>query len=97
MIHVTTPATSVATPSPLTALVGRVYVPTANHKPAFMPAMPTEPMQRRDGSVQQLTRRAVLLSKIAHALSLRQCKAASVFEAELRALNHSILKEGLRK
>lgn len=52
--------------------------------------------QKSDGALLMI-QREILLAKAKHARNLRQIKAASGFEAELRRLTHSILKEGLEK
>ena len=52
---------------------------------------------KSDGGVQQIIRHEVLAAQASHARNLRQSKAASTSEAELRRLTHSILKEGLEK
>jgi len=50
---------------------------------------------KNDGSAQLLIQREILLSQASHARNLRQSKAASGFEADLRQINHAILKEGV--
>ena len=99
MIRATIAAPSAAPPLPRTAIDWRVIYQNCPLRSAAISgrATSTSPTQRADGGVQLLIRREVLLSKIAHALRLRQSKAASRFEAELRALNHEILKQGPRK
>ena len=99
MIHATITAPSAAPPLPRTAIDWGVIYRNCPLRSAAISgrAMNTSQTQRADGGVQLLIQREVLLSKIAHALSLRQSKAASRFEAELRALNHEILKQGPRK
>ena len=52
--------------------------------------------QKSDGALLMI-QREILLAKAKHARNLRQIKAASGFEADLRRLTHSILKEGMRK
>ena len=99
MIHATITAPSVTHPLPRTAIDWAVIYQNCPLRSAAISgrAMNTRQTQRADGGVQLLIQREVLLSKIAHALSLRQSKRASLIEAELRALNHEILKQGPRK
>lgn len=99
MIHATITAPSAAPPLPRTAIDWAVIYRNCPMRSAAISgrAANTSPTQRADGGVQLRIQREVLLSKIAHALSLRQSKRASLIEAELRALNHEILKQGPRE
>ena len=52
------------------------------------------PMPNCDGSVSTLAQLNLLLAKAERQRNLRQSKAASISEAELRALRHDILRAG---
>jgi len=58
------------------------------------PAQHADQSQRRDGLAQLQIQREILLAQASHARSLRQSKAASRFEAELREITLEILWQG---
>ncbi len=59
------------------------------------PATSIEPTRKNAGAVQLLALREVLVAEARHHRNNRQSKAASLTEAELRELNHMILRAGI--
>ena len=58
------------------------------------PAIPTSQTQKRGGAVQTLVQREILAGQAKKARNMRRSKEASLIEAALMALNHSILGAG---
>mgnify|MGYP000326017611 CR=1 FL=1 len=95
----TTLAASAAGYLPRAAMGGPVIAKTARQEnpAASGPATSISPTSRRAGEAQLLVLREVLASEARQYRNNRQSKAASDSEAELRELNHMILRAGKRK
>lgn len=99
MTRATTPAASVGIPSPHSAIDWRVIYPPfpLGNAAAFGHAKPTAPKPKPDGAVQTQIQREILAAEAKRLRDQRNCKAASICEAELRAATHQALRAEIER
>mgnify|MGYP003413918775 CR=1 FL=1 len=93
-----TSAGSAAPPMPPTAIDWQVIYPRfpLGNPAVFGHALPAAPTPKPDGETQTLIKLALLLHEAKRARNLRRNKAASSFEADLRAMRREILQRGMQ-
>lgn len=92
-----TPAASAARFQPLWDTGGPVIavIDQPENPAASGPARPMSMRSKRAGEAQLLALREIIAAEAAHHRQNRQSKLASTSEAELRRLNHMILRAGI--
>lgn len=98
MTVATTNAGFAVPPTPPTAIDWQVIYPPfpLGNPAAFGHVPPAAPTPKPDGETQTLIKLALLLAEAKRARNLRRNKAASSFEADLRAMRREILQRGMQ-